>query len=114
MGKEIEIWGDGSNVRDYIYIEDVADAIILSQNIPTKNNIYNIGSGKGTSLNEILKIISSIVKDKYSIKYLPNRSFDIKNNYLNIERAIKDLNWEPKIDMFSGINKVWESFKRRF
>lgn len=71
--KKIEIWGDGSNVRDYIYIDDLMDAClkIVENDI---QGIINIGSGYGTSLNQILNIIRKNIGKNISVKYIEGRT----------------------------------------
>jgi UDP-glucose 4-epimerase len=104
----IEVWGDGNNVRDYIYIEDLADAIVLaSEKNCLSHNIYNVGSGIGKSINEILYTVKNCVGIDLKIKFLPKRSFDIRENFLDTSRIENELKWYPKTSLEAGIKKVW-------
>lgn len=110
----IEIWGDGGNVRDYIYINDVADALVKAATMPTlPNSIYNIGSGDGKSVNDILGIIKDITGKTPRVKYVDKRSFDIRANYLDVTRAKQDFNWEPTTHLMAGVDKIWQHMLKR-
>jgi len=108
----IVIWGDGKIIRDYIYIEDAVEAFILSCEKETKNKIFNIGDGKGTSLNELLVLIKEVTGEEFEIRYEQCRPFDVPANILDIERAKTELGWEPKVSLRDGISKVWQYFQK--
>lgn len=114
VGETIEVWGDGNNVRDYVCIDDVVDAIMCSSNIDTKYRIYNIGSGEGTSINELLETIRDVTGKAPIVKYMPKRSFDVRKNYLDISRASSEFDWKPKVDIRSGIDRVWKQMLSRY
>jgi UDP-glucose 4-epimerase len=107
--KVIEIWGDGRNIRDYVYIEDLADAIISSaENTDIKNCALNIGTGKGLSILEIIELIKSITGKKISVNFMEPRQIDVNFNVLDISEAKKIMDWEPKTTIREGIIKTWE------
>jgi len=108
----IIIWGDGKIVRDYIYIEDAVEAFILSSETQTKNKIFNIGAGMGTSLNELLALIREVTGEEVEVRYEPGRPFDVPVNILDIERAKTELGWQPKVSLKDGILKVWQYFQK--
>ena len=107
----IEIWGDGEIVRDYIYITDLVDGIYKATLIHTPYAIFNLGSGIGYSINDILKIINRVTGRKIKCKYLDKRLFDIPKIYLDINKAKNELSWEPITSLDDGINKTWEFIK---
>lgn len=96
----IEIWGDGSDTRDYIHAKDIAQAIreALLQG-EKKEKIFNLGSGKGYSLKEIALIIEKKVKHKLEIKHLEHRGFDVTHNVLDISKIKKVYQWKPEISL---------------
>lgn len=109
-GEVIEVWGDGNNVRDYIHVGDVVSAIISAAGKPTLNNyIYNIGSGSGKSINEILDIVRNITGKDIKVDYMDIRSSDVRSNYLDISRAKNDLGWNPTINIIDGISMLWDN-----
>lgn len=104
-GEPVEIWGDGSVVRDYIYISDVIDALLSVINHTGERHVFNIGSGRGHSLNEVLGYIESETGRTIERRYLPSRSFDVPVNVLSIKRAQHDLNWSPKLGLDQGLRR---------
>ena len=102
-GEPVEIWGDGSVVRDYIYIRDVVDALLIALERKTVERVFNIGSGRGRSLNELIDSIESVTGCEADRRYLPGRQFDVPANVLSISRAKELLGWSPKISFESGL-----------
>ena len=105
-GKPVEIWGDGSVVRDYIFTDDVVAALILSMEKTTTQKIFNIGSGTGHSLNDILTMIEQVLDTKVQRVYQAGRSFDVPDNVLDISNAEQYLDWRPKISLKTGLTKT--------
>lgn len=102
--QDSEIWGNGENRRDYIYINDVIDFAIMA-GFSNKSGIYNVGSGKGISVKEIIKLIEKITKMELSIKYLKNKKNEIENIILDIDKAKECFNWKPKVLIEKGLKK---------
>lgn len=113
-GKDINIYGDGSVVRDFIHVKDVADAFYLSL-LYTYNKdiipVFNIGSGIGLSINDIIKIIEETFEKKANINYLEGRSFDVKYNVLDISKAKDHLKYIPNSN---EPEKIKQYLKRRY
>jgi UDP-glucose 4-epimerase len=104
-GEPVEIWGDGSVVRDYIYIADVVDALLRALEQSRGEHVFNIGAGRGYSLNEVLDTIEKTT-GRFAIRqYLPGRAFDVPVSVLSIAQAKKLLDWSPKIDFEQGLVK---------
>jgi UDP-glucose 4-epimerase len=106
LNEPIEIWGDGSITRDYIYISDVAEAFAQSITYNGKKSIFNIGSGKGTNLNEIIVLINKALNRNIDYSLKPGRSFDVPSNVLDRSLAFKELGWSPKVNLADGIEKT--------
>lgn len=102
-GTPIDIWGDGSVTRDYIHVSDVAEAFVKALSYSGNNNIFNIGSGTGTSLNELLEILENTIGKAIERRYLPGRPFDVPVNVLSNNLAREELNWIPEISIQNGI-----------
>ncbi|MDP3008669.1 MAG: NAD-dependent epimerase/dehydratase family protein [Methylococcales bacterium] len=105
-GHTIDIWGDGSVVRDYIYVQDVVQAMIAASEYGGRLNVFNVGSGVGVSLLELLGMIEQVTAKKADIIFHPSRSFDVPRNVLNITAAQKELEWTPQIPMIEGLKKT--------
>ena len=107
--EEIEIWGDGSVQRDFIYIDDVISAIHKLIDYEGEDlQEMNVGSGHAASLNELLDSIKSILGKELNVKYTPKRDFDVPVSLLDISRAKKYLNWEPRHSLKDGLAKTIE------
>jgi UDP-glucose 4-epimerase len=105
-GKPIRIWGDGSVVRDYIFVEDVADAFAAALDYDGEETVFNIGSGTGTSLNHLVEKIETLMGVPLQMEYLPSRNFDVPKNFLCIQKAKNLLGWRPRADMEMGLAKT--------
>jgi len=99
----IHIWGDGSVTRDYIYIKDVVHAFIKALSYTGEQRVFNIGSGHGLSLNDILAAIESLLGKPVQRSYEPSRSFDVPVNVLDITCARTQLGWQPAGDFQHGL-----------
>lgn len=105
-GETIEIWGDGSVVRDYFHVNDAARAFLQAATQSGYPHIMNIGSGSGKSLNDILTAIEAAVGWPVARKYLPSRAFDVPVNVLDIAKARDFLGWHPTIGFEAGIART--------
>lgn len=105
-GERIDIWGDGSVVRDYLYVSDVARAFRLAVDYQGAETLFNIGSGVGTSLNDLIASIEVILGHSIERKYSIGRSFDVPVSVLDISRARRELGWVPEVDLASGLQKT--------
>ncbi len=107
-GQPISIWGDGGVVRDYLYISDLVDAMELAAETETERKVFNVGYGRGASLNELLDTIAGVVGERSEVEYLPARALDVPVSVLDITRARGDLGWAPKTNLVEGIARTWE------
>ena len=111
-GTSSEIYG--KKTRDYIYVEDVATANILSIEKPTSNyNVYNIGTGVETELDKIYKIITQLLDspDNKPI-YCPSKSSEVERFVLNVSKAKKELRFQANISMKVGLQKTIDWMKK--
>jgi UDP-glucose 4-epimerase len=107
-GQAITIFGDGGTVRDYIYIGDVADAFVKAALAgPGKERIYNIGSGIGVSLRNLLEVMRQVTGLVPQVHQLPARTMDVPRVVLDIERATRCLGWRPATPLRAGIERTW-------
>ena len=105
-GKSIEIWGDGNVVRDYIYIDDVVDALIRAATHGGAGRIFNIGSGEGRSLNDLVSTIGRLLNIDLPIEYRSARPVDVPVSILNTSFAAKDLNWRAYTNFEDGLRNT--------
>lgn len=104
--EEIIVYGDGSVVRDYIYIDDVIRAMANIVEKDSKYKIFNLGSGYGTSIQQLIKVIGSTLGVDLKIKYLPERKVDVPVNYLDISRYENTFGKLNPISLEEGIRKT--------
>ena len=110
-GMPIDIWGDGSVTRDYVYIEDFREAILECISTTNKSGCYNIGSGKSCSLNDIIAVMQNMGLEP-TVNYLESRPYDIQNVVLDCSRAKERLGWEAKVSLEDGIARTYEWMKQ--
>jgi UDP-glucose 4-epimerase len=102
----IDIWGDGSVARDYIHVSDVAAAFSCALRYSGSHRVFNVGSGVGTSLNELIGKIENLLGHQIERHYLPARPFDVPINVLCNNLARNELSWRPLVPMEDGIART--------
>jgi len=113
-GEIISVWGDGENVRDYIYMEDVICAFIAVEKYSGEEHIFNVGTGKGYSINEIIAMIMKKLKlETVEVIYEKRRTCDVRRNVLNISLITSCTRWIPRISIEEGIARSFETMSNR-
>jgi UDP-glucose 4-epimerase len=110
--EEIEIWGDGTVVRDFIFIDDVVDALIAAADDLGDKRIFNIGSGEGRSLREVMSAIERHLGVRINSVLKPGRALDVPVSILAIDQARDILRWTPKTTFDTGLDRTiswWRS-----
>jgi UDP-glucose 4-epimerase len=102
-GDAIEIWGNGENVRDYIYITDAIQGILAAAVAGKSGETYNIGTACGLSINQLIEIISEILNVRLEVKYSTARTVDVKRNVLNPAKLINHTGWKSRTTITSGV-----------
>ena len=104
----IVIWGNGAIVRDYIHISDTAAGLVkLAQARDVGGHcVFNIGSGVGHSLNDLISEIEKLLDRRLEVEYTPSRSFDVPLNILSIKRAQEILGWKPLQSFREGLSRM--------
>jgi UDP-glucose 4-epimerase len=112
-GSAMEIWGDGENVRDFIYIDDIVQAVLLAINAPDNNATYNVGSGKGYTLNHVLEQAQKICGAPIRVNYHPARNVDVREVVLDVSRIRSSLGWQPHVGLEQGLYLTYEWLQNR-
>ncbi len=110
--EKIKIYGDGSQTRDFVYCEDVAEANTRALHSP--GGIFNIGTSKETSVNEIVEHLQEISGNNPEKIHLPQREEEVKRISLDTRLARSYLNWQPKTCIRDGLAKTWIWYKNRY
>ncbi len=111
--KEFEMWGDGSPIRDYIYVDDVVDALLLAAADESEERIFNIGSGQGRDLHQVIAEIEAHLGSKLAVRRTKERLIDVPVSILAIERACNILGWKPRTPFNVGVKQTVEWWRSR-
>jgi len=124
-GKPLEIYGDGKQTRDFIYVSDICQAIYLSLDFHFANSddpktcttsTFQIASGVGTKINDLAKNIFDLSRSFNlsvpRIRYLARRKGEIRKNFSDIKMAKKLLNYNPSVKLKDGLRKTWGWFDK--
>ena len=105
-GQPIEIWGDGSIVRDYIHIDDVAEAFLRVMKYSGQSKVFNISSGQGISINTLLARFAEMTDQHINCIYKSGRPFDVPVNILSNALAVGELGWKPSVSLAEGLRRT--------
>lgn len=111
-GETIEIWGDGGVERDYIYISDAVKALVKSLEIDTKEKIFNLSSGEGHTLNNILAVMEKVTGIRPMVIYKEKRNVDVPVSVLDNSLISSVYGWKPGTPLEKGIKKTYEYLKK--
>jgi UDP-glucose 4-epimerase len=111
--KVVKLSGSGTR-RDFLYVDDFLDLIVkILNDFPNGYNVYNVGSGKSYSLEDILEIIGTITNIKANVEYNPIiRSNDILETVANIDKVKNRFNWEPRTSINKGLTLTIDSYSK--
>lgn len=110
-GEPITIWGDGEVVRDYIHISDTAKCLVkMATADRTDEFIFNVGSGIGHSLNQVVSELEHHLRRKIEVTRTDMRSFDVPTSVLCIEKARNVLGWSPSLSFSEGLDRTIRDF----
>lgn len=109
QGTPLQVWGDGENVRDFLYIDDMVDACVRAM-APTTNGwrIYNIGAGLGHSLNQVRTLVETVTGKPVATEYRPARPGDVRRIVLDCTAARRALGWHAQVALEDGIRRTWQ------
>jgi UDP-glucose 4-epimerase len=107
-GTPLEVWGDGENVRDFIYIDDIVEACARLLVLPHDNGTYNLGSGEGHTINEVHDIVEQVTGIRLKTIHHPARGVDVKSVVLDTNRLEARLLWTPETSLDKGIHQMWD------
>ncbi|HVV25580.1 MAG TPA: NAD-dependent epimerase/dehydratase family protein [Candidatus Saccharimonadales bacterium] len=111
-GEPLTVYGDGSMVRDYIYISDLITMIVGSYKKANLYNEYNVGSGgKGDSVNEIIALVEKCAGKKIAKTHLPTPSTFVHKSVLDTTRFRKEFGISPEVTLEDGIERTWDYVK---
>lgn len=108
----LNIYGDGGQTRDFVYVGDVAAANVAAVTTPQTNRILNISSQTETSVNELAALFAEIAGEAACPAYHPARSGDILRSTLRNREACAALDWQPRIGLREGLERTYKALRR--
>lgn len=106
-GEPLEIWGDGSIIRDYVYVADVALAAALAFETEV-TGVVNVGTGEGRSLRDMVDVLAAATGVQPEILYRESRAVDVPRLVLDVRRARDLIGWTPTTNLIDGVGAHWE------
>tara|TARA_X000000368_G_scaffold38097_1_gene27799 strand:+ start:453 stop:1385 length:933 start_codon:yes stop_codon:yes gene_type:complete len=107
---EVELWGDGSPMREFLHVDDLAEACYTCMETYDDPEPINIGTGEDVTIKELAVTIKDVVGYKNNIKWNTDKPNGTPRKVLNVDK-IKSLGWEPKISLGKGIESTYEWYK---
>ena len=108
LGTPQEIWGDGENVRDFIYIDDVVEPTLRLIRLPQDSGTYNLGSGVGYTVNQVRGLVEAVCGRQLTTSCRPSRGIDVRGIVLDNSRLAARLGWNPGVRLTDGIARTWQ------
>ena len=109
----VEIWGSGSVKREFLFVDDLAEACVFLMNNYNEGDIVNIGTGKDVSIKELAYIIKDVIGYEYEFHFDRTKPDGTPRKLLNVEK-INKLGWKAKTDLKIGIELTYKDFLKRF
>jgi UDP-glucose 4-epimerase len=111
-GDPVVINGDGEQERDFVYVRDCARANMLALTTENSNTIFNLGYGKGITINEVFKHIKNFAGYELSAKHGPAKVGETRRIFLEASKAEKELDWHPTVGLEAGLSETVEYFRQ--
>jgi len=108
-GEAPKVFGDGGQTRDYVYVGDVARATLAASGLD--GSVYNVGTGRETSVVELLDLCQRIAGTRFDATFMPPRPGEIQRSVLDPSRAVDELGWRPEHSLEDGLRETFEFFR---
>ena len=112
-GEQVFINGDGEQERDFVYVGDCANANLLAITCSHPSGIYNLGSSRGTSVNQIFQVLKEITHYSKDSVPRPAKLGETRKIYLDATKAHKELGWQPEVAFMDGMHRTVDYFKQK-
>ena len=109
----VELWGSGNPKREFLHVDDLADACLFLMNKYNSSEIINVGTGQDLSINELALLIKKVTGYKGEISYNTNKPDGTPRKLLDVSR-LQALGWEHKINLLKGVNSVYEEYSKLY
>jgi UDP-glucuronate 4-epimerase len=112
--RPITVYGDGTAIRDFTYIDDIVQGILSAIDVPVGYEIVNIGRGEPIILNDFITTLEFVTQQKADIKYVSVFSGDVPKTHAAIEKAQRLFNYMPQTSLRHGLEKMYEWYKNEY
>ena len=109
--EEITVYGDGSQTRDFTYIDDIVEANLLAANSDSAGETFNVGGGSRISVNDLVGKMEQTAGEKARIKYIEKQKGDVADTLADTSKITKLLNWKPEVEIEEGLRRFTEWVK---
>ncbi len=111
-GQELVVYGDGTQTRDYVFVEDLCDGIFLAMQ-SGQSGVFQLGTGIATTINELIDQFKNLLGAEFSIKvrYEPFRAGELRNTWCDIEKARRAFGYDPQTRIAAGLARTWQWFR---
>lgn len=118
LNRTFELWGDGHNTRDYIYVDDIARLCLLTAEFTESmrmesTSIFNVSAGSSLSIWEMIHMIEETIGKKIDVRAQKARKVDIKSVAVDSTKAREQFGWQPAIDIHEGLQRTWQWYKQQ-
>ncbi len=112
QGRPLVVYGDGNQTRDFLYSQDLVQAVLLALEKAPGGEVFQIASGQETTVNDLVAIMREVVPDaRFDIEHQPPRRGEVLRNSCDIRKAKKALGYAPATDLRTGLKQTWEWFR---
>jgi UDP-glucuronate 4-epimerase len=113
QGKPIPVYGDGSMMRDFTYIDDIIDGTVAAMNKCTGFSIYNLGESRPITVNDLIAEIEKALGKKAVKEYLPPQPGDVERTFADVTKAVNELGYKPNTTIQTGLAKFVEWLRQK-
>lgn len=112
-GAPLVVYGDGSQVRDFVYVDDLCEGIVAAMTTPGAPGVVQLGSGSGTSVGRLIEEIAKVTGPGFRprIDYEPFRAGEVRRTWTDVTRAREALGWVPRTSLPEGLARTWAWFR---
>jgi UDP-glucose 4-epimerase len=111
-GQPVTVFGNGSMVRDYLYVDDAAAMIASTADAEPQHAVYNIGSGHGTSITELVELTREVTGREVNVEYLPQPSTFVNRSIVDPSRLRDEFRIAPRVELMTGIASTWAAIRQ--
>lgn len=112
-GREIEIYGDGRQTRDFTYVEDIVESNLLAMGSSAQGQFFNVGGGSRVSLIEVVKTLEDLTGRKAEIEHVDRQKGDVRDTFASTERAEEELGYSPRVPLEEGLKKFVQWYREK-